>query len=100
MVVRVANVLPQGNCPICSATDAYVAPLGAGDEYYVECLNCKVYRASRKTFRHFEYLRARGEARGLDKLKRLGAALNQRVRTGAARLDFDTWESFAGTSPA
>jgi hypothetical protein len=89
-----------GACPICCATDAFVEPLGEGDEVYVECFNCKVYRATRKAFRHFEYLRGRGEAEGLAKLERLGQALRNRGRGGAARLEFDSWEQFSGTSHA
>lgn len=74
--------------------------VGEGEAYYVECLNCKVYRASRKAFRHFEYLRGRGDAEGLAKLRRLGEALSNRRTTGAAKLEYDSWERLAGTSPA
>ena len=82
----------SGYCPICNAADAFVEPLRDGDEYYVECMNCKVYRASRKAFRHFEYLRSRGASEGLAKLARLGAALGSRGTGGAARLEYDSWE--------
>jgi hypothetical protein len=79
-------------CPVCGATDAFVEPFPEGDEYYVECVNCNVYRASRRAFRHFEYLRWRDEPEGLSRLARLAAALHARGRTIAARLEYDTWD--------
>jgi hypothetical protein len=79
-------------CPVCGAPDAFIDTLRSGDEYYVECLNCKVYRASRRAFRLFEYLRWRGDPDGLARLKRLATALNARGGSGASRLEYDTWD--------
>jgi hypothetical protein len=84
--------LAAGHCPICDADDAFVELLSTGDEYYVECVNCKVYRASRRAFRHFEYLRWRQDPAGLARLDRLGSVLRDRQRS-AIRLEYDTWES-------
>ena len=80
---------------MCTAPDAYIDRLSASDEYYVECVNCRVYRATRKAFRHLEYLRAKGEPAGLHRLERLAAALRSRERGAAVRLDYDTWEQLA-----
>ena len=77
---------------MCAATDAFVDKFLDGDEYYVECVNCKVYRATRRTFRHFEYLRAKGAPDGLARLEKLAAALRARERGAAVRLEYDTWE--------
>ena len=87
--------IPRASCPVCGDEEAFVDTLRGGDEYYVECLNCKVYRASRRAFRLFEYLRWRAEPEGLARLNRLAAALNARGGTGAARLEYDTWDELA-----
>jgi len=92
--------IAAGQCPICDATDAFVEPVRDGDEIYVECANCKVYRATRKAFRHFEYLRWRQDPEGLEKLRRLAESLHARGRTGAAKLEFDTWETLLGNVDA
>jgi hypothetical protein len=94
------NISPisRAPCPICGATDAFVDTLRNGDEYYVECINCNVYRASRRAFRHFEYLRWREDATGLARLNRLAAALRARGRVGAARLEYDTWDELASST--
>ena len=81
-----------GLCPICAATDAFVQQVREGDEYYVECVNCRVYRASRRAFRHFEYLRGKSDADSLDRLGRLAGALKSRGRGGAVQLEYDTWQ--------
>ena len=82
---------PASPCPICNAVDAYVDRIGVADEYYVECVNCKVYRASRRTFRHFEYLRWRQDPDGLIRLAKLAAVLGDPLRVGAIRLEYETW---------
>lgn len=80
------------HCPICDASDAYVGQRLDKDEYFVECIVCGVYRATRKAFRHFEYLRWRGDSAGLERLNRLARALHD-VQPGAiVRLDYDTWQ--------
>lgn len=84
---------------MCGADDAFIDTLGSGDEYYVECVNCHVYRASRRAFRLFQYLREKADAPSLERLQRLAAALHARGRGAAAQLDYETWESF-GTAPA
>jgi hypothetical protein len=84
--------LTPSPCPVCGAPDAFVETFPDGDEYYVECVNCNVYRASRRAFRLFEYLRWREEPEGLERLKRLAVALHARGRTIAARLEYDTWD--------
>jgi hypothetical protein len=83
-------------CPICAAADAFIEPLRGGDEYYVECVNCHVYRASRRAFRHFEYLRGRADAESLGRLGRLAEALRNRGRGGAIQLEYDTWHELLG----
>jgi Zn ribbon nucleic-acid-binding protein len=80
-----------GRCPACGASDAFVDTLREGDEYYVECVNCRVYRASRRAFRHLEYLREKGDPESLDRLAKLAAALKKRGRGGAVHLEYDTW---------
>jgi Zn ribbon nucleic-acid-binding protein len=79
-------------CPVCAAQDAFVDTLRDGDEYYVECVNCGVYRASRRAFRLLQYLRDKAEAYGLRRLDHLAAQLKIRPRDGAAHLEYDTWE--------
>jgi hypothetical protein len=92
MTIELTAPLPTTSvCPICADKDAFVEPFPDGDEYYVECVNCNVYRASRKALRHFEYLRWRDDPEGLTRLARLAAALHARGRTIAARLEYDTW---------
>lgn len=81
-------------CPVCAANDAFVEAIHGGDEYYVECVNCRVYRASRRAFRHFEYLRNKADPESLERLGRLAAALNKRGRGAAAQLDYDTWQQW------
>jgi hypothetical protein len=78
-------------CPVCGAADAFVDRLHEGAEYYVECVNCRVYRASRRAFRHFEYLRGKADAQSLERLERLASVLRQRARGGAVQLDYDNW---------
>ena len=80
-------------CPVCAAPDAYIETLRNDDEYYVECVNCRVYRASRRAFRLFEYLRERGDAESLRRLGRLAAALRQGPRGRTTYLEYDTWET-------
>jgi len=92
-------VLTLSRCPVCDAADAYVARRGDVDEYFVECVNCGVYEASRKAKRHFEYLRWRGEPSGLNRLDRLARALHRRRPGARVRLDFDTWHELIGTQP-
>jgi Zn ribbon nucleic-acid-binding protein len=82
-----------GACPVCAATDAFVDTLREGDEYYVECVNCGVYRASRRAFRLFQYLRERADPRSLSRLARLATALKNRPRGAAPQLEYDTWEA-------
>jgi hypothetical protein len=79
-------------CPVCAASDAFVEAVRGGDEYYVECVNCRVYRASRRAFRHLEYLRGKGDADSLGRLERLASALNKRSRGAAVQLEYDTWQ--------
>ena len=86
-------------CPVCGALDAFIDTLRNTDEYYVECVNCHVYRASRRAFRLFQYLRTRGDQESLARLRRLADRLGSRGRGTAAQLEYDTWESF-GTAPA
>jgi Zn ribbon nucleic-acid-binding protein len=89
-----ANELPMrvGVCPVCGARDAFVDTLRDGDEYYVECLNCGVYRASRRAFRLFRYLRDKADAESLRRLGRLAASLQARRRSVTPHLEYDTWE--------
>jgi hypothetical protein len=84
---------------VCGALDAFIDTLRDGDEYYVECFQCHVYRANRRAFRLFQYLRTKGDAESLQRLGRLATYLHARGRGAAAQLDYDTWESF-GTAPA
>jgi hypothetical protein len=79
-------------CPVCAAGDAFVDTLRFGEDYYVECANCGVYRASRRAFRLFHYLRNKGDPISLGRLERLAAALRARPRGLAAYLHYDTWE--------
>ena len=89
---------PQ-ECPVCGARDAFVDTVRDGEEYYVECVNCQIYRATRRAFRLFQYLRTRGDRTSLERLGRLGASLHGRPRGAATHLDYDTWEAF-GTAHA
>lgn len=84
---------------MCGAQDAFVDTIGDGDEFYVECVNCHVYRASRRAFRLFQYLRTKADAQSLQRLQALATRLHARGRGVAAQLDYDTWEGF-GTSSA
>lgn len=81
-------------CPVCAATDAFVEAVRDGDEYYVECANCRVYRASRRAFRHLEYLRQKADAESLARLDKLAARLRSRARGATVQLEYDTWQSF------
>jgi hypothetical protein len=87
-------------CPICAAADAFIEPVRDGDEYYVECVNCHVYRASRRAFRHFEYLRGKADTESLARLGRLAEALKSRSRSGAIQLEYDTWQELLGPPAA
>jgi hypothetical protein len=80
-------------CPVCAAPDAFIDMLGSADEYYVECVNCHVYRATRRAFRLFQYLRSKGDAESLRRLQRLASALRARPRGAAIQLEYDTWET-------
>jgi hypothetical protein len=82
------------DCPVCGAGDAFVDTIRDGAEYYVECVHCHVYRASRRAFRLFQYLRDRGDPDSLGRLGRLASQLNARGRGVAAQLEYDTWEEF------
>lgn len=84
-------------CPVCAAGDAFVDTLREGAEYYVECVNCGVYRASRRAFRLFQYLREKADSQSLIRLDRLAAALKNRPRGMAPQLEYDTWEQGLGT---
>lgn len=87
-----APVIPTGRCPICDADDAYLGQRVDRDEYFVECINCGVYLATRKAFRHFEYLRWRAEHIGLQRLDQLASYLKHRPRGATTRLGYDTWQ--------
>jgi hypothetical protein len=86
----------QSLCPICAAADAFVESTRGGDEYYVECVNCRVYCASRRAFRHFEYLRGKSDLESLERLSRLAEVLRNRGRGGAIQLEYDTWQQLLG----
>jgi Zn ribbon nucleic-acid-binding protein len=85
-------VLPLSNCPVCDAADAYVAHRADADAYFIECVNCGVYEVSRKAKRHFEYLRWRAKASGLNRLDSLARALHARRPGARVHLEFDTWQ--------
>ena len=95
MIAQQETPLTPSTCPVCAATDAFVDKFREGDEYYVECVNCKVYRATRRAFRHLEYLREKSDSQALARLSRLAAALRARERGAAIRLEYDTWEELA-----
>lgn len=84
---------------MCAARDAFVDTISGGDEFYVECVNCHVYRASRRAFRLFQYLRTKADLESLTRLQALADRLKARGGGIAAQLDYDTWER-VGTSPA
>jgi hypothetical protein len=84
--------LPLAACPVCAAPDAYIEQRPDKDDYFVECPQCTVYTATRKAFRHFEYLRWRGEAEGLQRLDRLAHVLKDRRSKAMIRLDYDNWQ--------
>ena len=88
-----------GECPVCGAFDAFIDTIRDGDEYYVECVHCHVYRASRRAYRLFQYLRTKGDADSLRRLSTLASKLHERGRGAAAQLEYDNWESF-GTARA
>jgi hypothetical protein len=92
-----APVLPTGRCPVCDAEDTYIALRADRNEYFVECLNCGVYSATRKAYRHFEYLGWRGDPAGLDRLTQLAIFLKSRPRGTVTLLDYDTWQSLLPT---
>jgi hypothetical protein len=91
MVERVP-LLPLATCPVCEAPDAYIEHRPDKDDYFVECPHCTVYTATRKAFRHFEYLRWRGAAEGLRRLDRLAHVLKERRSSETIRLDYDNWQ--------
>jgi hypothetical protein len=72
-----------------------VETLHEGQGYYVECVNCRVYRASRRAFRHFQYLREKADPEGLGRLERVSTALKRRGRGAAVELHYDTWHKLA-----
>jgi hypothetical protein len=82
------------DCPVCGAHDAFIDTLRDGDEYYVECVNCNVYRATRRAFRLFQYLREKADTESLQRLERLAERLKARGPGAAAQLEYDTWEEF------
>jgi hypothetical protein len=86
-------------CPVCGAHDAFIDTLRDGDEYYVECVRCHVYRATRRAYRLFQYLRTKGDAESRARLGRLAAYLQARGPGAAAQLDYENWEQF-GTARA
>ena len=90
---------PTGRCPVCDAEDTYLGQRLDRDEYFVECLNCGVYNASRKAYRHFEYLRWRANPEGLERLSQLASYLKGRARGTITRLEYDTWHSLLPPSP-
>jgi hypothetical protein len=81
-------------CPLCGALDAFIDTIRDGDEYYVECAHCHVYRATRRAFRLFQYLREKADDESLARLGRVARRLHARGRGAAAQLDYETWESF------
>lgn len=89
----VAPVIPTGRCPVCDAQDTYLGQRADRDDYFVECLNCGVYIATRKAFRHFEYLRWRAQPEGLERLAQLAVYLKNRARGTITKLEYDTWQS-------
>ena len=95
-----APVIPTGRCPICDADDAYIGQRVDRDEYFVECINCGVYVATRKAFRHFEYLRWRAESSGLQHLEQLAAYLKQFPRGITTRLEYDAWRDLLHDKPS
>ena len=92
-------VLPTGRCPVCDADDTYLGQRADRDDYFVECLNCGVYMASRKAFRHFEYLRWRSQADGLERLAELAQYLRTRPRGTITKLEYDTWQNLLPPKP-
>jgi hypothetical protein len=92
MIERVPT-LPLAPCPVCDAPDAYIEQRPEKDDYFVECPRCTVYTATRKAFRHFEYLRWRGDADGLQRLDRLAHVLKARRSNATIRLEYDSWQA-------
>lgn len=90
---------PAASCPVCNADDAYIEPLPHRDVIFVECVNCRVYLADRKAFRHFQYLRGKGDNVSLSRLKALATFLQKSSRTSAVRLAFDSWAQMVGLDP-
>jgi hypothetical protein len=93
-MLEAVGPLPVGTCPLCNAHDAYIVERNEQRSYFVECAHCGVYEATRKAFRHFEYLRWRGHNPGLTELQKLSDVLRARARGVATRLDYDTWRDF------
>ena len=91
---------PAATCPVCNAEDAYIEPLAHRDVIFVECVNCRVYLADRKAFRHFQYLRGKADPASLSRLGALGTFLKNSSRTSAVRLTFDTWTQLIGLQPS
>lgn len=92
MIAQLGTPITPGTCPVCGARDAFIDRFQDGGDYYVECVNCRIYRASRRTFRHFEYLRGKADAEAMARLQRLAATLHARERGAAIYLDYDTWD--------
>ena len=55
--------------------------------------------ASRKAFRHFEYLRWRAHSDGLERLEQLANYLKRRTRGTITKLEYDTWQSLLPAKP-
>ena len=91
-MIERAPALPLAACPVCDAPDAYIEQRRVRDDYFVECPRCTVYTATRKAFRHFEYLRWRGEPEGLQRLDRLAQVLATPRKAATIRLDYDPWQ--------
>ena len=93
-------VLPTGRCPVCDAEDTYLGQRTDRDEYFIECIDCGVYTATRKAFRHFEYLRWRAQADGLERLSELAGYLKRRPRGTQTKLEYDTWQDLLPPKPS
>ncbi len=92
-------VFPTGRCPVCGADDTYLGQRTDRDEYFIECLDCGVYMATRKAFRHFEYLRWRAQPDGLGRLAQLASYLKNRPRGTLTKLEYDTWQDVLPPKP-
>jgi hypothetical protein len=90
--------LPLSPCPVCEAPDAYIEQRREKNDYFVECRQCNVYTATRKAFRHFEYLRARADPPGIRRLEQLAHVLKNRRPGVAIRLNYDGWQQLLDTT--